>query len=141
MSAGGVLLDTCAIIWLANGAPIEDNALAAIIQAGLGDGVFVSPISAWEIGLLSRPKGGRGLVFLPDPITWFMQFIAAPAIHLATLTPEVAIAASHLPEPLHGDPADRLIVATARHLGVPVVTRDSKIIAYGAAGHLSVVVC
>lgn len=141
MSAGGVLLDTCAIIWLASGAPIEDLALAAIIEAGLGDGVFVSPISAWEIGLLSRPKAGRGLVFLPDPSTWFMQFIAAPAIRLAALTPAVAMAASHLPEPLHSDPADRLIVATARHLGVPIVTRDSKMIAYAAAGHVSVVVC
>lgn len=54
-----VLLDTCAVIWLANGDPMTNSASAAIVRAGLADGVFVSPVSAWEIGMLSRPKPGR----------------------------------------------------------------------------------
>jgi PIN domain nuclease of toxin-antitoxin system len=136
-----VLLDTCAVIWLANGDPLHDQTDSKIIHAGLADGVFVSPISAWEIGMLSRPKVGRGIAFLPDPATWFAHFMAGPAIKMAAFTADNAIAASGLPDPLHGDPADRLLIATARHLSMPIVTRDAKILAYAAAGHLSAIPC
>lgn len=138
-----VLLDTCAVIWLANGDPLAPDAIAAITHAGLAEGVFVSPISAWEVGLLSRPRAGRGpaLRFLPDPKTWFAKVMAAPGIREASLSPEMAIDASYLAGDLSGDPGDRLIVATARHLGVPVVTRDRRIIAYGGEGHLDVIAC
>jgi PIN domain nuclease of toxin-antitoxin system len=57
------------------------------------------------------------------------------------LHPGIAIAASQLPEPLHGDPADRLLIATARALAMPIVTRDGKIIAYAEAGHLAAISC
>ncbi len=116
-----VLLDTCAVIWLANGDPMMSSATAAIVYAGLADGVFVSPVSAWEVGLLSKPKAGRSaaIMFMPDPKTWFARVMAAPGIREAALTPEIAIDASFLPGELHGDPGDRLIVTTARHLGVP----------------------
>jgi PIN domain nuclease of toxin-antitoxin system len=136
-----VLLDTCAVIWLANGDPLHDGAAGKIIHAALADGVFVSPISAWEIGMLSRPRAGRSIEFLPDPATWFARFMAGPAIRTAAFTAEIAIAASQLPEPLHGDPADRLLIATARHLAMPIVTRDARIIAYAAAGHISAMPC
>jgi PIN domain nuclease of toxin-antitoxin system len=130
------------VIWLAEGAPLAEPAKAAIINAGLTDGIFVSPISAWEVGLLSRPKSGRhSLRFLPDPKTWFARVIAGPGIREAALTPEIAIDASYLPGDLHGDPADRLIVTTARHLGVPVVTRDHRIIDYSRGGHVQVIPC
>jgi PIN domain nuclease of toxin-antitoxin system len=54
------------------------------------------------------------------------------------LTPEIALASSRLPQPFHGDPADRIIVATARSLGARVVTRDSKILEYGRKRHVAV---
>lgn len=137
-----VLLDTCAIIWLANGNRLLASAVNAIVEAGVGDGIFVSPISAWEVGLLSRPGRSRpGLQFFPDPKTWFARVMSFPGIKPAALTPEVAIDASYLPGDLHADPGDRLIVATARHLGAPVVTRDTKIFAYADAGHVRVVPC
>lgn len=93
--------------------------------------------------MLSRPKAARklGLQFLPDPKTWFAKFMAGPAIREAAFTPSIAIDASHLPGNLHGDPGDRIIVATARHLNAPVVTRDTKIIDYAEAGHVRVVRC
>jgi PIN domain nuclease of toxin-antitoxin system len=145
MTAAGrstaVLLDTCAVIWLANGEPLYGDAAERIIEAGLADGILVSPISAWEIGLLSRARGGRGIDFLPDPATWFARFSAGPGVRPAAFTAEIAIAATRLPEPLHGDPADRMLIATARHLGLPIVTRDSKIIAYAAAGHVLAIAC
>jgi PIN domain nuclease of toxin-antitoxin system len=136
-----VLLDTCAVIWLANGDSLRDQADSKIIQAALTEGVFVSPISAWEIGMLGRPEAGRAVMFLPDAATWFARFMNGPAIRLAAFTPDIAIAASALPDPLHGDPADRLLIATARHLSMPIVTRDAKILAYAAAGHVSAIPC
>ena len=138
-----VLLDTCAVIWLANGDPLAPSALAAIVQAGLGGLIHVSPASAWEIGMLSRPRPGRDAVlqFLPDPRTWFARVMAGPGIREAPITPDIAIAASFLPGSLHGDPGDRLIIATARHLGVPVVTRDEKIIAYAQGGFVGAIAC
>jgi PIN domain nuclease of toxin-antitoxin system len=57
------------------------------------------------------------------------------------MTPDIAIDSSFLPGNLHGDPGDRLIVATARHLEAPVVTRDRNIIAYARAGHVRVIPC
>jgi len=142
-AARAVLLDTCAVIWLANGDSLAPQALEAIVAAGLADGVYVSPASAWEIGMLSNPKPGRGPApqFLPDPKTWFARVMAGPGIRQATLTPEIAIDASYLPGDLHGDPGDRLLIATARHLGMPIVTRDRRIVAYAEAGWLRVIAC
>jgi PIN domain nuclease of toxin-antitoxin system len=142
-AARAVLLDTCAVIWLANGDPLGPRALAAIVAAGLGDGAYVSPVSAWEIGMLSRPRPGRelGPRFLPDPKTWFSRVMAGPGIRPAALTPEIAVDASYLPGDLHGDPGDRLLIATARHLGMPIVTRDRRIIEYAEAGWVRVIAC
>jgi PIN domain nuclease of toxin-antitoxin system len=78
---------------------------------------------------------------LPDTKTWFARFLSGPGIKEAVLTSAVAIDASCLPGHFHADPMDRLIVATARHLRLPVVTRDRKIIAYAHAGHVSVIPC
>ena len=138
-----VLLDTCAVIWLANGDPLAPSAVAAIVHAGQASGVFVSPVSAWEVGLLSRPKTGRnvGIQFLPDPKTWFTRVMAGPGIREAAMTPAIAIDASFLPGNIHGDPGDRLIVSTARHLGMPIVTRDRRIVAYAGGGHVRVIAC
>jgi PIN domain nuclease of toxin-antitoxin system len=79
--------------------------------------------------------------FLPDPKTWFARVLGAPAVRQAAFTPEIAIDSAHLPLPPHGDPADRLLIATARHLGMPIVTRDRQIAAYAASGHVQVIGC
>lgn len=136
-----VLLDTCAAIWLVNKDSMATTALDAIFHAGSRDGVFVSPVSAWEIGLLDRRGRTTGLQFLPDAKSWFGRLMSAPSIRPAPFTPEIAIDASALPEPLHGDPADRLLISTARHMGIPIVTRDTKIIAYDALGCVGVIAC
>ncbi len=137
----GVLLDTCALIWLANKAKFRNDALEAIFYAGQREGVFVSPVTAWEIGLVNQRKQPTKPHFLPDPKTWFNRFMEGPATRLAPLTPDIAIAASSLPEPLHNDPGDRLLIATARHLGFPIVTRDRKIEAYADQGHVGFILC
>lgn len=136
-----VLLDTCAIIWLVNGDTLHDKALAGIAAAALSNDLLISTVSAWEIGMLSKSKAGRALAFSPDPKTWFARVMARPGVRLAPLIPQVAIAASWLPDPLHGDPADRLLIATARDLGVPIITRDAKIIDYAGQGHVQAILC
>jgi len=141
--ADAVLLDTCAMIWLSGGSPLPGGAMDAIIRAGLGRGVLVSTASAWEIGLLSRPRPGRAaaVTCAPDPKTWFAAFLAGPGIRETPVTAAIAIDACLLPGTFHADPADRLIVSTARHLGVPVVTGDRKILAYAEAGHVRAIPC
>jgi PIN domain nuclease of toxin-antitoxin system len=136
-----LLLDTHAVVDLAGGEPIGKAALAAIAQARVVGGLYVSPVSAWEIGLLSRPQRARPMKFAPDPKSWFARFMAQPGVREAPFTADIAIESSHLPGLLHNDPGDRLLVATARHLNIPLVTRDSKIVAYSRAGHVQVVRC
>lgn len=138
----GVLLDTCAVIWLANGDRLSAVAREAITAAGLTNAIHISPASAWEIGMLAHPKPNRpALHFLPDPKTWFARLMAAPGIVNAPLTAAVAIDSAHLPGDLHADPGDRLIIATARHLNAPIITRDRKIIDYAASGHVHAITC
>ena len=64
-----------------------------------------------------------------------------PGVKEAPITHAIAIGSSHLPGELHADRAGRLVIATARHMGLPIVTRDRKILAYGEAGHVKVVPC
>ncbi len=138
-----VLLDTCAVIWLVDAAPMAELALNVIRHCSRTDGVFVCVTSAWEVGLLSRTGPGRRPApsFLPDAKTWFARLLALPGIREAPITADIAIESSHLPGSPHGDPADRLIIATARHRGLPIVTRDRKILAYADAGFVRAVAC
>jgi PIN domain nuclease of toxin-antitoxin system len=139
--SSGIILDTCAVIWLGYGSQIGSDARQAIERAGLSEGILVSPISAWEIGILSKRARSGSPQFLPDPKTWFAKLIAMPGMRMAPFTPEIAIDASHLPGLLHGDPADRMLIATARHLGFPIVTRDERIRAYAKTGEVGVIAC
>ena len=135
-----VLLDTCALIWFLDGT-MPPAAAERIIRAGQADGIFVSPISAWEIGLLARPRGTNTLRFLPDPKAWFRQAMASAGFRPAPFTPDIAIDASHLPGNLPPDPADRMLIATARHLHVPIVTRDQRILTYAKNGAVAALPC
>lgn len=137
-----LLLDTHAAIWLAEG-QLSDEIFAQIVAAGLTDGVFVSPVSAWEVGLLARPRpdGKPAVTFKPDPQTWFATLLSQPILMEAPFTPRVAIDSSFLPGPFHNDPADRLLIATARHMNIPLLTRDERILVYSKAGHVQAVRC
>lgn len=132
-----ILLDTCAAIWLANRSRLSDAAIEAAREALSGDALFVSPITAWEVGMLvSR---GR-LALAMEPTLWFAQLLEA-GIKLARTSPDILITASFLPQPSLRDPADRIIAATARANGYSLMTRDRPLLDFGAAGHLHVTGC
>lgn len=100
--------------------------------------VFVSPISAWEIGLLTR-RGRLALSMAPE--IWFNTFINNGNAALAKMGPEVLIQSSFLPGTPPNDPADRIILATARHNNMTIVTRDSIILKYAKAGNVQALKC
>ena len=137
----GVLLDTCAVIWYAAGR--LPAAMVALLQEPVAAGaVFFSPISAWEIGMLGRPRrDGPRLRFDPDPVTWFERFRAGPGLQEARLSAAIAMEAALLPGDLHSDAADRLLIATARQRHLPLVTSDRRIIAYAEQGYMDVLPC
>ncbi|MGD1037483.1 MAG: type II toxin-antitoxin system VapC family toxin [Roseiarcus sp.] len=134
-----LLLDTCAVIWIANDQPIGEDARHAIAAALQADEpVFISPISAWEIGLLAS----RGRITLQmSPQKWFERLMEAPGVRLADMPPSVLVASSFLPGDSPKDPADRIIAATAREYDYRVVTRDRRLLAYAESGHCRALVC
>ena len=73
-----------------------------------------------------------------DVQEWVDDALRQPGVALAPLNPAVAIASTRLPGAMHGDPADRLIVATARHLDALLITADDGLLAYGGTGHVAV---
>lgn len=118
---------------------MKSGALSAINEASeIGETVFASPISAWEIGqLVSR---GR-LTLSASPFKFFSSFLDTRGAMMAELTPSVLIDSSFLPGAPPNDPADRIIIATAREYGLCVVTRDRLILSYADQGHVLAIAC
>ena len=134
-----LLLDTHAAIWITEDQPLAagaNDALNAAYRAG--HTVFVSAITAWEVGLLvSRNR----LSLIAKPERWFQRLLAIPGVKLAELSPDILIASSLLPGEPPRDPADRIILATARDLGATLITRDRLLLNYGEAGQVSTIAC
>lgn len=132
-----LLLDTHTWIWLMNGEePLRSSSALKGIEAAVRAALIrVSAISVWEVGMLEAK--GRIALHL-EVEEWVRQALAAPGISLAPLTPEIALASSRLPGAFHGDPADRIIAATARSLDAVLVTRDAELVSYGSQGFVAV---
>jgi PIN domain nuclease of toxin-antitoxin system len=123
-----IVLDTHALVWWVTGdSALSTKAKAAINRELNGGEILVSAISAWEIAMLvEREK----LVLSMDVGSWLATVQAIEAVHLVPVDPEIAVKSVELPGEFHKDPADRMIVATARKFAVPLVTKDEKIRAY-----------
>ena len=135
----GLLLDTCAVIWTAQGDPLREPAASELPEAyERGIPLLVSPITAWEVAMLVA-KSRMALAL--DPALWFERFRDLPGVTLGAMPPSVLVASTTLPGQPPGDPADRILIATARAFGYVVVTRDDKILKYGAHGHVQVMAC
>ncbi len=136
--AGGVLLDTCALLWLLEEAPLDSEAVEHIDAAAHNSNLWVSPISAWEVGVLSA----RGALVLSMPVeTWFEQILELPGISLAELRPGIFIESSFLPGEAPGDIADTLMAASARAYGLTLLTRDKALLDYAAKGYIQAMAC
>ncbi|MBL0375310.1 type II toxin-antitoxin system VapC family toxin [Rhizobium sp. KVB221] len=139
MTTERYLLDTCALIYLAHDEPISVDAGSALRELpAYTEGVFVSAFSAWEIAKLVS-KGRMNITKLP--LVWFEDVVGKMRAIVVEASPAILVASSFLPEPLHGDPADRILIATAREHDLTVITRDRAMLAYGAAGHVKALAC
>jgi PIN domain nuclease of toxin-antitoxin system len=131
-----LLLDTHCWIWAQLGLirQFSRAALQSIKDAEREGNLRISVISIWELAMLEK----RGRVALPMNVrTWVEQALGKPGIAVAPLTPEIAIESVHLPgNELPGDPADRMLVATARVLGAKLVTKDAQLIRYSRQRHV-----
>ena len=134
-----LLLDTHAAIWLVEGQSLSTAAKEALAAATANqEDAFVSPMTAWEIGMLAA----RGRVRMPlTPLLWFERLAGSPGIALAELSVRVLIASSFLPGSPPRDPIDRILIATAREEDYRLVTRDKEVLDYAEMGHVKVLAC
>ncbi|HEX9597487.1 MAG TPA: type II toxin-antitoxin system VapC family toxin [Anaerolineales bacterium] len=119
-----VILDTCALLWLAQGGgQLSQAALQRIAAAAV---VYVSAISGFEIGIKVR----KNKLKLPaEPAEWFAVVLEHHDIEVLPLTLEICLRSTALPA-IHADPCDQMIIATAQSLHLPVVTTDPIFLQY-----------
>ena len=132
-----LLLDTHVWIWfMLADAELAVSGRQAINRAAASGQLRVAAISVWEAALLAS----RGRVTLGRPLAqWITEAVSAPGLSIEPLLPQIAVEACSLPEAFHRDPADRLIVATARVANAILMTRDQRILDYAARGHLTAI--
>lgn len=123
-----IVLDTHIWIWYIDRPDLlSQNALQAIEKAKQNDSVYISSISSWEIYMLE--KKGR-LKFKITASLWIEKCERLSFFRFVPVDNGIVKMAVELNEMLHSDPADRIIIATAKSLGIPLVTKDEKILSY-----------
>jgi PIN domain nuclease of toxin-antitoxin system len=132
-----ILLDTHILIWFVQGSgKLRPLACEKVATAFERSEAAVSAISFWEIAMLARKQR----LPLTEPVSrWLARLRAARNLHIEAVSWEIAAVAGDLPDEVHGDPADRIIVATARERNWELLSADHEILAYAAAGHIRAV--
>jgi PIN domain nuclease of toxin-antitoxin system len=133
-----LLLDTHIWLWYAEGNTerLRPTSVKKLDDARLSEGLVVSAISIWEVGILSA----KGRIQLSVPLRdWVDNALSGPGIRFAPLDAAAAAESTLLPGELHGDPADRILIATARTQNLPLATRDDDILEYGKLGFVRTV--
>ncbi len=122
-----ILLDTHIWIWWVHGDDHLSASQIALLEDNEQEGLAISIISCWEVAKLVEYKR----LILPCAVAeWFDQALRYPGIVLLGLTPSIVLASTQLPAGFHKDPADQMIVATARVFDYPLLTSDYKILNY-----------
>ena len=120
-----IVLDTHALVWwVAGDAQLSRRAREAIEAEEQNGEILVSAISAWEVAMLT--KAGR-LALTMEAQTWLNTVAQIPAIQFIPVDVSISVQSVDLPGEFHKDPADRIIVATARHHSAALISADSKI--------------
>ncbi|MFP5204309.1 MAG: type II toxin-antitoxin system VapC family toxin [Acidobacteriota bacterium] len=128
-----LVVDTHVLIWLMFGdARLGKQTRGRIDLATKTGELLVSAITPWEIGVLTSKKR---IDLQRDVLVWVRDTLALPGIALIALEPEIAVASTRLPFAMHPDPADRILVATARHLGATLVTADHALLRVAKKGY------
>ncbi len=125
------LLDTHAWVWWVTEDRRLSRAARSAIEKDQANGALaLSLISVWEVA----KKVEKGQLVLDRPLDdWLDLATQRPGLHLAELTRHLLAESCRLPPPFHGDPADQIIVATARDRAAPIVTKDRRIQRYAHA--------
>jgi PIN domain nuclease of toxin-antitoxin system len=122
-----IILDTHIWVWWVHGDARLSEKQVKWLEENETSGLGISAISCWEVAKLVE----YGRLGLPCPVAdWFAQALAYPGIKLLELSPRIALESTQLPAGFHRDPADQIIVATARVYDCPLLTVDSKILVY-----------
>lgn len=134
MSDAGLVIDTHVWLWLESEPDrLGEPARTRIEQAARAGKLWVSVMSVWEIGMLVA----KDRIRLSMPVDeWVRQASATPGMQMLGVIPEIALESTRLPDAPHGDPVDRLLMASARLHNLTLVTADEKILAYAQQGHL-----
>jgi PIN domain nuclease of toxin-antitoxin system len=132
--AGELLLDTHVLIWMVEGNSRLSEEINDLLRRGSREGrLVVSAITPWEVGVLTAKTR---ISLQMDIQLWVNNVLALPGVRLQPLLPEIAVASTRLPWEMHADPADRILAATARHLGATLVTADEHLLRYADEGFL-----
>jgi PIN domain nuclease of toxin-antitoxin system len=126
-----IVLDTHVLVWWATGdkTKLTKRAASAISREHKNGALCVSSISAWEIAMLVA----RARLHLTVEVSaWLNTAAQIENLRFVPVDNTIAIGSVQLPDPFHADPADRIIVATARTLGAALVTADEKIRGYAS---------
>lgn len=128
-----LLLDTHVLLWLVLGeSQLGAEARQAISHSARVDRLLISAITPWEIGVLVSKKR---IDLHREIMAWMRDALSWPGIKLAPLEPEIAVASTRFAFEMHPDPADRILVATARHLSATLVTADRALLDLAGKGH------
>ena len=122
------LLDTHTWIWWnMNPKKLSPKVTGLISKPNQYDELLLSAISPWEFcKLLEKNKIGISC----NPEDWMRIALDMPKLRLVPLSPQIAYKSTILPQPFHNDPADQIIVATARNENATILTKDEKILEY-----------
>jgi PIN domain nuclease of toxin-antitoxin system len=133
-----ILLDTHIWVWLMDGSAkqIGPTCRRTLEKAAVESSLLVSVMSLWEIAMLDVKAR---IQLSLDIRAWVDKALTAPGARLQSVTPAIAVDSTRLPSGLHGDPVDRILVATARRVGASLATRDRRILEYARSGHLQVI--
>lgn len=128
-----LLLDTHAFVWMVNqSARLGGATSKAPDEASFEARLAVSAITPWEIALLVSKQR---LILNSDVVDWLNEALAKPGLKLVELEPDIAVASTRLPFEIHPDPADRILVATARRLDATLVTADRALLELAKKGY------
>ena len=121
-----ILLDTHIWVWWMSDKGRLRKSHRALLESS-GETFGVSVISCWEVAKLVE----NGRLVLDQPVeVWISRALTKPGLQLLPITLEISIESTQLPQPFHRDPADQMIVATARHNRLRLLTEDDRILAY-----------